>query len=48
MGCRGNKDNWRLAGAKMVKVDGIKIKADTYYRCLNGKVVELTDDNKWS
>ena len=32
--------SWKLAGAKMVQVDGEKIKADTYYRCVDGEVVE--------
>ena len=31
---------WELVGAKMVKVDGKKIKADTYYKLVNGKLVE--------
>ena len=29
-------ESWELAGAKMVQVDGEKIKADTYYRCVDG------------
>ena len=33
-------ESWELAGAKMVQVDGEKIKADTYYRCVDGEVVE--------
>lgn len=32
-----------LAGAKMVQVDGEKIKADTYYRCVDGEVVEADE-----
>lgn len=31
---------WELVGAKMVKVDGKKIKADTFYKLVNGKLVE--------
>ena len=33
-------DEWELVGAKMVKVDGKKIKADTFYKLVNGKLVE--------
>ena len=35
--------SWELAGAKMVQVDGEKIKADTYYRCVDGEVVEADE-----
>ena len=31
---------WELVGAKMVKVDGKKIKADTFYKLVNGELVE--------
>lgn len=31
-------ESWELAGAKMVQVDGEKIKADTYYRCVDGEL----------
>lgn len=41
-----NKDNWELTGAKMVIVDGENIKADTYYRCINGEIVEVTEDGE--
>ena len=36
-------ERWELAGAKMVQVDGEKIKADTYYRCVDGEVVEAEE-----
>lgn len=36
-------ESWELAGAKMVQVDGEKIKADTYYRCVDGEVVEVEE-----
>ena len=36
-----NVNSWKLTGAKMVQVDGEKIKEDTYYRCIDGKVVEV-------
>ena len=36
-------ESWELAGAKMVQVDGEKIKADTYYRCVDGEVVEVDE-----
>lgn len=38
-----NVESWELAGAKMVQVDGEKIKADTYYRCIDGEVVETEE-----
>ena len=41
-----NKDNWELIGAKMVVVDGEKIKEDTYYRCIEGEIVEVTEDGE--
>ena len=41
-----NKDNWELTGAKMVVVDGEKIKEDTYYRCIKGEIVEVTEDGE--
>ena len=37
-------ESWELAGAKLVVVDGEKIKADTYYRCINGEIVEVDED----
>ena len=39
-------ESWELAGAKMVIVDGEKIKADTYYRCINGEIVEVDEDGE--
>ena len=36
-------ESWELAGAKMVQVDGEKIKADTYYRCVDEEVVEAEE-----
>ena len=36
-------ESWELAGAKMVQVDGEKIKVDTYYRCVDGEVVEADE-----
>ena len=39
-----DKDSWKLRGAKLVIVDGETIKADTYYRCINGEVVEVVDE----
>lgn len=40
------EDAWQLVGAKMVIVDGVNIKADTYYRCINGEVVEAIDEDE--
>ena len=42
----GNEENyyepdaWTLKGAKMVQVDGIKIKPDTWYKIEDGEIVE--------
>lgn len=33
-------DSWTLKGAKMVQVDGEKIKANTWYRIENGEIIE--------
>lgn len=41
-----NKESWELTGAKMVVVDGEKIKEDTYYRCIEGEIVEVTEDGE--
>jgi hypothetical protein len=41
-----DKESWELTGAKMVVVDGEKIKEDTYYRCIEGEVVEVTEDGE--
>jgi hypothetical protein len=38
-----DKDSWKLNGAKLVVVDGETIKEDTYYRCINGNIVEVTE-----
>lgn len=35
-----DKESWELTGAKMVVVDGENIKEDTYYRCIEGEIVE--------
>ena len=37
---RSEPDAWELAGAVMVRVDGEKIKADTWYTMRDGKVIE--------
>ena len=39
-------ESWELVGAKMVIVVGEKIKADTYYRCINGEIVEVDEDGE--
>ena len=38
-----NKELWELKGAKLVVVDGVNIKENTYYRCINGEVVEVDE-----
>ena len=40
-----NKECWELAGAILVVVDGETIKEDTYYRCVEGKPVEVDEYN---
>ena len=40
-----NKDSWELKGAKLLVVDGENVKEDTYYRCINGEIVEVDDTN---
>ena len=37
------QDLWTLKGAKMVRVDGDNIKADTWYTMKDGKIVEAED-----
>lgn len=41
-----DKESWELTGAKMVVVDGEQIKEDTYYRCIEGEIVEVTEDGE--
>nr|UWI42006.1 MAG: hypothetical protein [Bacteriophage sp.] len=41
-----DKESWELTGAKMVVVDGEKIKEDTYYRCIEGEIIEVTEDGE--
>ena len=42
-----DKESWELTGAKMVVVvDGEKIKEDTYYRCIEREIVEVTEDGE--
>ncbi len=36
-----DEDSWELVGAKMVIVDGETIKAGTYYRCVDGEILEV-------
>lgn len=38
-----DQDEWKLKGAKMVQVDGEKIKEDTWYTLINGEIVEAED-----
>ena len=38
-------DSWTLKGAKMVRVDGETIKADTWYRIKNGEILEDSDED---
>ena len=34
---------WSLKGAKMVRVDGEKIKENTFYTMINGEIVEVRE-----
>ena len=38
-----NQEEWSLKGAKMVRVDGETIKADTWYTMENGEVIEAEE-----
>lgn len=42
-GCSGQKE-WSLKSAKMVRIDGEKIKADTWYTMENGEIVETEEE----
>jgi hypothetical protein len=37
------QDRWSLKGAKMVRVDGEKIKENTFYTMVNGEIVEVRE-----
>lgn len=37
------QEGWSLKGAKMIRVDGDKIKADTWYTMENGEIVEVEE-----
>ena len=36
---------WKLVGAKMFRVDGEKVKPDTWYRLENGELVEVENED---
>lgn len=38
------QDLWTLKGAKMVRVDGKKIKENTFYTMVNGEIKEVEDE----
>ncbi len=40
------KEYWELRGAKLVVVDGVNIKENTPYRCIDGKIVEVTENGE--
>ena len=40
-GYRNDKEHWHLKEAKMVQVDGEKVKADTWYVLKSGELVEV-------
>ena len=39
----GDKKEWEFVGVKMARVDGDKIKADTYYTLRNGEFIEVEE-----
>ena len=39
-----NEEEWTLKSAKMVRMDGEKIKADTWYTMENGEIVETEEE----
>ena len=41
-----DKESWEFTGAKMGGGDGENIKEDTYYRCIEGEIVEVTEDGE--
>ena len=40
---RAEQKAWEFVGAKMFRVDGEKVKPDTWYRLENGELVEVED-----
>ena len=38
---RSEQKAWKFVGAKMFRVDGEKVKPDTWYRLENGELVEV-------
>lgn len=40
---RSEQEAWEFVGAKMFRVDGEKVKPDTWYRLENGELVEVED-----
>ena len=38
--CEENADNWDIKECKAFVVDGTDIRADTWYKLVNGKLVE--------
>ena len=39
-------DEWHIVDVKSTKVDGVKIKADTFYRLVDGKFVEVEGEEE--
>ena len=42
---RSEQKEWKLVGAKMFRVDGEKVKPDTWYRLENGELVEVENED---
>ena len=42
---KAEQEAWEFVVAKMFRVDGEKVKPDTWYRLENGELVEVEDEN---
>ena len=40
---KAEQEAWEFVGAKMFRVDGEKVKPDTWYRLENGELVEVEE-----
>lgn len=42
--CYWKQNEWNLKDAKMVQVDGVKIKEDIWYTMVDGEIIEVNDN----
>ena len=42
---RAEQEAWEFVGAKMFRVDGEKVKPDTWYRLENGELMEVENED---